>query len=255
MKTFTYIERTPINPKSREPIETEQLYDLIKQNLNGLISIKNQNTEAMQHHVDPQRSKIHNQYLCYHTVFDDHTKSGIQYYQRLPVNGASDTALKFAQMWTTKILDEWIVMQISALTTIEQENRTAEFSFLEEIDLISVGPWQSVVLSKTMIGTVCEDCGYIIPASTLKSHVSSLKCMQASNDKDLRDAGWQTVSLSHYINAIKKAGVDFEVRATGFTVWIPPWVSGAISKYEEKDGYAGLKLHEFLTKIKAEKDD
>lgn len=252
MNTFIYIERTPIDIASREPIEKDKLHNLIKENLDGLISIRNQNSEAFERYAE--RANLTNRYLCMGSE-TEHDKQGIRYFDRIPLQSAQAEQWERARIWTAQILDEWIVTQISALTTLE-DNREEDmqFSFLEEVDTNIVGSWRSAIMSKTIIGMTCEDCGYVIPASTVKSHRASLKCMQAANDRDLRQAGWQQVSLGQHINAIKKAGIEFEVRATGFAMWIPPWVQSAIATYEEKNGYAGLKLEEFLAKLKVEQN-
>lgn len=120
--------------------------------------------------------------------------------------------------------------------------------FIDRIDLSR--PYHQVTIARTLHGVQCPDCGHLQMSASIKGHMQSMKCLAATHDRDLRDAGWQRIDQSHYMSAVRKAGVQWDVRATEFKMWIPPWVHQAIKQYEANKGYGGLKLEHFLEKMK-----
>lgn len=102
-------------------------------------------------------------------------------------------------------------------------------------------------------GIMCADCGEVVNAQTYKAHRQSMKCMTMTMNRDVRETGYSEVDHGPHITAIKKSGIEIEVRPTGYAIWAPEWVKEAIKAYEEHKaggGFAGLSLSEYLEKMK-----
>ena len=144
-------------------------------------------------------------------------------------------------------LDGLLIKQLGAIDSFNQDQLAGQL-FVDRFDLGL--PYHQLTVARTFMGIECPDCGHIQTFSSIKTHTHSMKCLQATHDRDLREAGWKRVEQSHYLTAIRKSGVQCDIRAAEFKMWIPSWVDAAIKQYEANKGYGGLKLEAYLTKMK-----
>jgi hypothetical protein len=62
-------------------------------------------------------------------------------------------------------------------------------------------------------------------------------------------SGWVKVRGRDIINAIRAANVPSDGMVNNESLWVPSWVKEAIDLYYKNNGFADLKLHEFLSKV------
>jgi hypothetical protein len=262
MDTFICLEQCKQYCKiERAPTSKEALVNYIKAGLNALSNIKNKNQIALSDEVykDSNLWKKHEVLFVYSTY--DWKSNIVDYLPlircRIDEMLGPQTRLGFtretyntARQFTEEILNYLLARQLKALVKVEEENQLHNLVFVDSVN--TSRPNEHIAVARTFKATNCNSCGEIIPASSFNSHVGSLKCMLATHERDLREKGWKPVSSSHHLAAIKKAGVNYEVRATGFTMWAPAWVHESIEKFEQGDGYAGMSLAEFLSKMNPE---
>lgn len=107
--------------------------------------------------------------------------------------------------------------------------------------------------AKIFSGIMCKDCNEIVNSKSYNAHRTSMKCMTDTTNKDVRTSGYKAVEHGPHIAALKKSGVHFEIRPSGYTIWAPDWVQEAITAWEkEPGGFAGLSLSDYLEKMKPE---
>jgi hypothetical protein len=110
--------------------------------------------------------------------------------------------------------------------------------------------WSTSYISEQAICPLCKET---YSKSGLKTHMGSLACMRDQQRLDVRAEGYEMVQNPNDVRAILKSGVDFKVRPSGMDMWVPSWVLGAIESYHANgNNFAGMKLAEYLTKIKGE---
>jgi hypothetical protein len=107
---------------------------------------------------------------------------------------------------------------------------------------------------KGFAGLLCKDCGAVVSEKIYKQHLKSLNCMTQTANRDLRDQGYVELSSGPDIAAVRAAGVDIEFRPSGYSIWAPPWVGNAIDAYRANQGFAGMKMGEFITRMKPSED-
>lgn len=112
-----------------------------------------------------------------------------------------------------------------------------------------------VSAAKVFDGVLCKDCGHVISKTVYKQHLSSLKCMKDTTDRDLREQGWVELDNGPHITAVKSANIPVELRPSGYTMWVEPWVGAAIQSFDKNKGFAGLKLSDYIRKMKPTDED
>lgn len=108
---------------------------------------------------------------------------------------------------------------------------------------------QRFKLAKLMDSVACSQCRGLYSRSGISSHAGSLRCMRDAQCLELVAAGYQIMSDSTAVTAIRKAGIEFKVRPSELDMWVPSWVAAAVNDYRKKNVFAGLKLHEFLKAV------
>jgi hypothetical protein len=110
-----------------------------------------------------------------------------------------------------------------------------------------------VIIGKTFIGVQCEICDEIVNSKMYDSHRQSLRCRTNAAVKDLVQGGWVQVDSYKHIAALKKASIQLEMRPASFAIWAPKYIVDALEKFDTDNGYAGMKMHEYIIKIIGDK--
>jgi hypothetical protein len=91
----------------------------------------------------------------------------------------------------------------------------------------------------------CPICGGVYSKSGLTSHMGSLSCLRDKMLIDVKSMDYEEIQDSALMNAIRKSGVDYQVRPVALHMWAPAWVVQAATKFKES-GFADMKLSDFL---------
>lgn len=215
-------------------ISKDSLWAIVEDNLHKLSDIKRGNIKALS---DTSVSST----VVYSRK--PHVKS--KHYSVICGTTANIPGLEEIKYFTHTMLEAWLLRQLKTLLSIE-DNNLDNLSFINNINIQN--RYGVITEARTATSVICDNCGHIVVKRNMSSHAISLACKQATNDRDLRQLGWKTLS-GHHVAAIFKSGVQHDIRASGFTMWVPPWVESAINKYEKGEGYGGMTLSEFLSKL------
>lgn len=99
---------------------------------------------------------------------------------------------------------------------------------------------------------ICPLCKETYTKMGMSMHTGSMACMRDQQQLDVKAEGYQIVDAVG-VRAIIKAGIEYKVRPSGMEMWVPGWVNDAIKTYYSKEGgFAGMKLNEYLSKIKGD---
>lgn len=110
-------------------------------------------------------------------------------------------------------------------------------------------------MSRIIDAVNCPQCRGVYSRVGLGSHIGSLKCLRDQQCIDIIDKGYGIIDDSSAVVAIRKAGLEYQVRPSALDMWAPAWIVEAIKKYRANKGYADLKLHEFLGIMKDKNDE
>jgi hypothetical protein len=135
-----------------------------------------------------------------------------------------------------------------AIESVSAGNKLEGKSFIHSVS--TSGSWGVICKATTMKGVMCDSCGHILSASAIANHRSSLTCMRDTHTRDVEDKGWEMVNNPAHLAAIRKSGVEWDVRAEAFKMWAPNWVHQAIVSFNKNEGFGGLSLEEYLKKMK-----
>jgi hypothetical protein len=99
---------------------------------------------------------------------------------------------------------------------------------------------------------ICPLCKETYTKVGMNMHTGSMSCVRDQQRIDVKAEGFEIVD-SGTARAIMKAGIEYKVRPAGMDMWVPGWVNDAIRAYYSKEGgFAGMKLNEYLSKIKGD---
>lgn len=239
---------TFINVKKLYPTTKAELQTKIEKGLSGLIEVRDAVAKTLNRTANCGPGGYHILTATYGEGLKLLSKSpgGISLYTAAVTaidNNVIDEALKLIAA-----LDGVIRRQSDALDSVIADNKCVGLVIVDNVDLSK--SYNQISVAKTTMAAECPECGHLIHLSGVNSHRGSLKCLQATNDRDLREAGWIQMDYPTYTSAIKKAGIKYDIRATGFTMWVPRWVDDAIKQYQKNSGYGGMTLPQYLEKMK-----
>lgn len=97
----------------------------------------------------------------------------------------------------------------------------------------------------------CDVCGVNVTTLTLDDHKLTVDCRNVKLESELADKGLCLIEdLADEIALSKTRNIPIEYHPSGFNMYVPGWVEGAISAYKKHNrGFAGMSLHEYLDKM------
>lgn len=232
----------------KHEVTLQEIADIAQAGLDQMLDVFRENQQAYDSLNNGTRSAHTFSYLMHGGGFSDITGHRRYRYslQRLNAQDYDSESAKIDEFNTS--LAQMIDTQEKFIQQVKAGKLGATAIFID-----SVNP--QVSAAKIFDGVLCKDCGHVIAKTVYKQHLSSLKCMKETTDRDLREQGWVELDYGPHITAVKTANIPVELRPSGYTMWVEPWVGSALQAYEKNKGFAGMKLSEYIRKMKPTDED
>lgn len=98
----------------------------------------------------------------------------------------------------------------------------------------------------------CPKCGALLGRYSSK-HMRSPSCMGRVVSNLNENRGWVKVQDTSVIKAIEDSGLEHDTQPVQYVTYAPKWVVDAATKFKKSGGYAGMKLSQYLAKMKDNK--
>jgi hypothetical protein len=129
-------------------------------------------------------------------------------------------------------------------------SRWVRYTYLNSMQNVkNTYSWSLVHISEQ---AMCPLCHGTYTKIGMGAHIGSMNCVRDQQCLDVKSDGWQILDRAAN-RAIIKAGIEFKLRPANVDMWVPGWVNEAIKAYyAHGNSFAGLKLNEYLSKIKGD---
>jgi hypothetical protein len=143
--------------------------------------------------------------------------------------------------------------QINTISTISKSVRIGSKFIMSAHDMLDcygyAGSRDEFKICTVVDGVTCEKCGQVIQRTDLENHQVTIPCFLAYSRSQLENSNSKPIANEADVIEVRKVtSIPSTLLPTACTLYVPTWVHAAIVQYK-KEGYAGMSLSEFLTRL------
>ena len=113
--------------------------------------------------------------------------------------------------------------------------------------------WNEIVTYTITDIVKCNICGTTIKIENLKKHQARIICKDRGQENQLMASGMVSAPEKVY-NLVVAGKFPGELVPVEYRVYVPRWVIDAFNVYTKNNGFAGMKLEDYLNKMAKDKN-